>query len=190
MAYLGVTDNKPIPPVGAIVARFPGPVTLDGSRRKKLAMLAIPSVLILLFAVMLVRPPVRLALDWPVTIFAWSTIALFGWLAIGAAILLRRPTWWCLLLDADGFEVYSVLLFRPVRLHWRDVSEFRIRYVYGTSQLYGGREMATFEVPGARYGGRGTRILPDSYGLSEEDLVWLMNEWRARALARLAEQER
>jgi hypothetical protein len=173
------------PPVVAIVARFPGPVRLDGTPRKKLALLAIPSVLTVLFAVMLVRAPVRVPLDWPFTLFAMGMIGLFGWLAIGAAILLRRPIWWSLLLDADGFEVYSVLLFRPMRLHWRDVSEFRIRYVYGTSQFYGGREMATFEVPGARHGGRGTRILPDSYGLSEDDLAWLMNEWRARALARL-----
>jgi hypothetical protein len=177
-------------PVGAIVARFPGPVRLDGTRRKKLAMFAIFTVLTAIFAAVLGRALVRVPLDWPVTIFALSMIVLFGWLAIGAAIVLRRPDWWCLLLDADGFEVYSVLLFRPKRLRWREVSEFRVRYVYGTSHLYGGREVATFEVPGARRGGRGIRNLPDSYGLSEDDLAWLMNEWRVRALARLAEQER
>jgi hypothetical protein len=111
-------------------------------------------------------------------------ILAFGWLAVGAAIQLCRPSASCLTLDADGFETLNLLFFLRVRMHWRDVSEFQVRHVFGTSHLFGGRDVATFKVPGASFGARGIRMLPDSFGLSEDDLAWLMNEWRARALAR------
>jgi hypothetical protein len=181
---LGAIDDEPMPPVGAIVASFPGPIRLYVRRRRKLALFAISSVGAVMLAVALVRTP----LDWPTTIFAVSMTMLFGWLAIAYAMLLRRPAWWYLLLDADGFETSSPLFLRS-RVHWRDVSEFRVRYIPGTSYVYNGREVATFKVRGASFLRWGPRWFPDSYGLSEEDLTWLMNEWRARALARLAEQE-
>ena len=171
--------------VGAIVARFPGPVRLHVTRRRKLAIFAIAGAVTVLFAWLLIRTP----LTWWEATFVWIAILLFGWLAVGAAILLCKPSGWCLTLDADGFETLNLLFFLSVRMHWRDVGEFRVRYVPGTSYVLAGRKVATFKILGAPFGARGSRILPDSYGLSEDDLVWLMNEWRARALARSCAQQ-
>ena len=173
-------DTDPTDPLraNAILARFPGPVRLYVTGRKRFAIFAVALFFVVLCAWLLfgdhVRPP-----SWGDTIIAWFGLLLSGFAAVVSAILMWRPGVGYLMLDADGFV--TSYLFRDVRTHWRDVSDFRLERWPGSIN----DQTCMYDVPGAPFGKRGFRILPDNYGLTERDLVWLMNAWRARALERL-----
>jgi hypothetical protein len=93
--------------------------------------------------------------------------------------ILRGST---LRLDADAMHIYHGLKSSTHR--WADVSAFSVVDV--------GTLMIVFDDATMRDGslvqfnrsmiGRGGG-LPDTYGVTPEDLAWLLNEWRQRALS-------
>src|SRR5262245_29277494 len=95
-------DRNAPPDVDAILARFPGPVTLYVTRRQKLAMFAGGLAFAALGAWLLLgRHPSRL--DLHDTLIAWFGILLGGWIAVSALIVQSAPWTGSLTLDASGF---------------------------------------------------------------------------------------
>jgi hypothetical protein len=95
----------------AVLARFPGPVTLYPSRKKWLLVLAGGAV----FAVggaLMIR-------DGDPT--GWFVLVFFAAVALVAAAVLL-PGAGALTLDRDGFEITN--LFRHHRIRWQDASGF------------------------------------------------------------------
>ena len=158
-----------------ILERFPGPVTLHISARKKLLALALGSGL-LVFSIYLLVAPGIISGTYE-TIMACLSVLLFGGLTVRAVIMLLARSAARLTLDADGFEVSTV--FWHVPTPWRTVRGFRVeetgddkvkRIVYDVLTAGGERAQET-----------GTLL--DNYGLPDGDLARLMNEWRRRALS-------
>ena len=94
--------------------------------------------------------------------------------AVAGAVMLGRPGIGYITLDADGFETSSIY-GKVVRTHWRDVSEF-------SRQWFPSGPMVGWTIVYDVYDVPDLPMLLDNYGLSQGELVWLMNEWRARAL--------
>jgi hypothetical protein len=165
--------------IGATMARFPGPVTLCVSRFKFLGLLAAS----LGFVAALIYLLQHGGLSPGGAFKAWLGIAFFGAGALVAAVMVL-PGAGSLTLGADGFE--RITLFMKFRTPWRQVSDFVVAEVATR-----GRRMQFVSYDDAnctghsmnrRLTGRNS-ALPDSYGLSHQDLALLMNRWRARALA-------
>lgn len=177
-----------------ILARFPGPVTLYISRRRKLLGLIICLGFTVFLAWLLFTgyPMARSGASGPFgTIVAWAAMLGCGALSVRAVILLLLPDTASLTLDADGFRIGHV--FHGIRKPWRGVSEFRVATTRRYGNIGGPLSQVVYDDPGAearRRGAKVTRVLPEVYGrprLHGHDLAWLMNEWRQRALAQ-AEQ--
>ena len=169
--------------VDAILARFPAAVTLQASRGRFLGLLAGSLGFVAALMFMLQHGVIS-----PSGAFkAWLGIAFFGAGALVAVVMLL-PGAGSLTLRADGFD--RVTLFMTLRTPWQQVGNF------GVSELptrRGGRMRLVGyddgDLPGDNFSRRTTgrnAALPDTYGLSHEDLARLMNQWRARALARRA----
>ncbi len=168
--------------VDAILARFPGPVTLRVSRLKMLTLFAgsLAFVVCGLFLIVFVK-------GGPEALVAGiASVVFFGACAVIGAVMLL-PGAGSLTLDARGFEVCS--LFRRHRIAWPQASRFTV----ATLALPGNndRRMVGYDVDrlkgfGAEFSrdtiGRNA-ALPDTYRLSLEELARLMTEWRQRALA-------
>jgi hypothetical protein len=166
--------------VDAILARFPGPVTLHVGRLKFLGLLAAS----LGFAAVLLYMLDDGALSPSATFKAWLGIAVFGMCALVAAVMLL-PGAGSLTLGADGFD--RVTLFMTFRKPWRQVGNFTVVQYSprrGRTIRFVGYDDAALAAENVnhRLSGRNA-ALPDTYGLSHEDLASLMNQWRARALA-------
>lgn len=165
-----------------ILAHFPGPVTLTPSRLKLLGALALCVGVVVAFIALIVAERLYNTQEF---IKAYLGIALFAGLAVYAALRLL-PGAVTLTLDAGGFEIRN--LWRRTRTRWQDVSDFRPRE---DDDIEAGKMVGAVEVLTARLGPKRTRlmkvtgVLPDNYRLSKDDLVWLMEQWRARALALL-----
>jgi hypothetical protein len=166
--------SKALEQADAILQRFLGPVTLLASRRKWL--------LVLLgctgFAAAGVAM-VNAAAPW-----GSYVLIVFGAGAIVAAVMLV-PGAGALRLDRDGFVVRS--LFRSSRVRWQDASKFapvsippsmQRMVCYDDAKLAAGT-MAKLNVA---ITGRNS-ALPDSYGLSVDELARLMVQWREQAVA-------
>jgi hypothetical protein len=126
-----------------------------------------------------------------VVIFALNEGSLTGWLGVvvfvaGLLLLIVqivRPD--SLTLTRDSFSFRS--LGRQNRIAWADVAEFGLLryYVRGGVVKQVGMRMTRrstwrrLATSGARDGFEA--YLPDSYGLSVEDLIGLMEEWRLTA---------
>ena len=165
-----------------ILARFPGPVSLHVKRRRKLVAFALCLGLTVGFA-------------WAVFVAARNSdgwigfamfLALFGALTVRAAIIMLVPGIGSLRLEADGFSMEYIL--RTARTSWRDVvSDFRHETM---RRARGWLRVVAFEVASAsawrRDPTRAKRMLPDNFELTLDELAWLMNEWRRRALAQAA----
>lgn len=161
----------------AILARFPGPVTLYVSPKKKLGALILCIGFTAFCVYLLVAE--RSGSGW-YTAMAWFSTAMFGGLTVRAAILLLRPGCASLTLDADGFEIGHV--FRRIRSLWRDASGFRMQE--DDAELR--RVMFEALAAGHRRGTKKvSRMLPDNYGLPKDELARLLAAWRERALARV-----
>ncbi|HEX2217031.1 MAG TPA: hypothetical protein VHG27_10135 [Xanthobacteraceae bacterium] len=166
--------------VDVILEKFPGPVTLYVSRRKKLLALVV-CLAFTAFMLWLVNNPRERLLrpHWYDFVMAWVSLAFFGALTLRAVFLLAWPRSASLTLDANGFEIGYVLWRR--RFAWHGVRAFR------------GDKWGAWYLPvkyeeldpdaGPRDPLARTRALPDHYGLPREDLVWLLSAWRERALA-------
>jgi hypothetical protein len=164
----------------AILAKFPGPVRLYLSKLKRILMVAIGAPVAALCAWILLAGHVRLSEQGGTAVLIGIVMLLCSGSAVTGALMLRRPGSGYMTLDADGFET-SGLYGEPRRTHWRDVSEFELRDrpgSVGTIDL-----VAMYDLPNApsllRWG-----MLPDNDGLTEPEIVRLMNEWRTRALKR------
>ena len=102
--------------VDAILARFPGPVTLYPSRRKLIGMLAIALGFVTISILLLRGKPADSA-TWMI----WACLLFFGACAL-IGIVMLLPGAASLTLTAEGFEVVS--LFRCMRTPWSAASGF------------------------------------------------------------------
>jgi len=185
--------------VAAILARFPGPVTLNVSRRKWLWFLVIGLTFAAMGGWMIVEPAlfetriVSLGVRGmiPIVAWAWIILAFFG-LGSVVIVLTLLPGASGMTLDANGFVVCS--LFRRSTYQWANVDEFEISevplgYRSRAMKLVGFNDRSAAQGTVARLNvalaGRNS-ALPDTYGFKLEDLVGLMSTWRMRALARRA----
>lgn len=157
--------------VDAILERFPGPVTLHMSWRRKLVGLVI-NIGFVLFIIWLLytgdvaRTSRTAGYD---LVLAWISLFVFGALAIRGILLFLLPGAARLTLDADGFEI--AYIFSRFRHSWREVSALRAETAH--SQI-------KFDLHTERGGAASREVLP-VYGLSKDDFIHLMNTWRGRA---------
>lgn len=166
--------------VDAIMGRFPGPVTLHVGRLKFLGLLAASLGFVATLLYMLEDG----ALSPSATLKAWLGIAVFGMCALVAAVMLL-PGAGSLTLGVDGFE--RVTLFMTFRKPWRQVGNFTVvQYPVrrGRTIRFVGYDDVALAPDNRNYQMSGRNAsLPDTYGLSHEDLASLMSQWRARASA-------
>jgi hypothetical protein len=158
---------------GAILSRFPGPVTLYPSRRKWLLVLA-GGVLLAAGGVLMVRSGDPTG---------WFPLIFFALVAVVAAAAML-PGAGALLLDREGFQVTT--LFRHHRTRWQDATGFMASRIPPASQRFvvyddvtqSAKSLAKINVEIIGRNG----ALPDTYGLSPDDLASVMAQWRERAL--------
>jgi hypothetical protein len=154
-----------------VLARFPGPVTLRPSF-KKWGLIFAGCAVCVIIGQWMIRD--NAPTGWPVLIFFGA-----GMLVAAVAML---PGAVALTLDSTGFEVTS--FYRRSRTRWQDATDFtaarilpaRTRFVVFNDTRTGRRlaKVNTF------LAGR-SAALPDTYGLSGDDLAQLMAQWRERA---------
>jgi hypothetical protein len=166
--------------VSAILARFPGPVTLHPSRIRYVGLLAASLGFVAALVFMLQHGSIGPG----GALKAWLGIAFFGVGALIGAVMLL-PGAGRLTLDADGFE--RVTLFMKFPASWQQASDF-IVWEHRTGRGHRVRLVAyddncVGDNMSRRLSGRNAG-LPDTYGLSPEELARLMTQWRGRALTR------
>ncbi len=155
------------------LARFPGPVTIYPSRKKWLLVFAGGALFTAGGAWMIASGDAS----------GWFVLIFFALVAIVAAAALL-PGAGALMLDGDGFEVTN--LFRHHRSRWPDTAGFtaaRIPPARQTMVVYNdatqtAKSLAKINVAIV---GRNS-ALPDTYGLSADQLAGMMAQWRERAL--------
>lgn len=167
--------------VEAVLARFPGPVTLYVGRGKKLLALAL-CVAFAAFMIWLAMNPRERVFRSPGydIVMTWISLLVFGGLSVRAVLMLAWPHSASLRLDADAMEVGRV--FGAVRSAWANVDGFRSDDTESFTVVY--------NVTDARSRTPATRYLPDNYGFAKRDLARLLNAWRQQALASSANHER
>lgn len=170
--------------VDALLQRYPGPVELHVPQRKTLLILI--GVIVFagtcLYYLQKEKPEILIAA------LLWFCVAVLG-LSIPLVLyqLIRGVS---LRLESDGFRIKQPWKWRFVL--WKDASEFGI----GSTSLIESHQndwstVVTFDDKNVEESklialnrsitGRNS-ALPDTYGLSAEDLQSLMNGWRGRAL--------
>jgi hypothetical protein len=162
------------PDTSEILSRFPGPVTLYPSRKKWLLVCA-GSALFAIGGVWMVRSG-----EW----MGWLPLIFFSLVALVAAVAML-PGAGALTLGREGFEITNLFRRHPTR--WQDALRFttaRIppatqRWVVYDDTSQSAKRIAKINVEVV---GRNA-ALPDTYGLSPDDLGHLMMRWRERALA-------
>jgi len=172
--------RKPEAP-GTLLRRFPGPVELRADRLKYFYLLIGAAIFGGLTFWLLQRE----RFGWFETVMLWLCV-LFCAAAIPLMIVLmfREST---LRLDAEGLRVAHG--WRNQLTRWADTSLFEVASVpipSGEAPLVvyddATSRNSTLRALNTSIVGRNA-ALPDTYGLSHEDLAWLLNEWRERALA-------
>jgi hypothetical protein len=169
-------EGRPVPP-DDMLQRFPGRVILQTPRAKLIFFLG--STLLFGFSL----TGMALYSDMGVLEKAIMWIGAVGCAAAVPAFLLailRGPT---LRLDADAMHVSQGPKSSTHR--WADVSVFSVVDVGMRMVIFDDATMSDGGVVQFNRGmiGRGGG-LPDNYGMAPEQLAWLLNEWRARALSR------
>jgi hypothetical protein len=156
----------------AILAQFPGPVTLYPSRRKWLLLLLTTAAFTAAGVDMVVTAQPQ----------GWAVLIFFG-VGIVVSALMLLPGAAGLTLDRDGFTTTS--LFRANRSLWQNVTGFQaISVPFSPKAMVGfddvmAKGKALAELSTAMAGRSGA--LPDTYGLAVEELVRVMAQWRERA---------
>jgi hypothetical protein len=160
--------------ISQILSRFPGPVTLYPSRRKWLLVFTGGA----LFAV----GGVWMVKSGDAT--GWFPLIFFLLVALVAAVAML-PGAGALMLDREGFQITN--LFRRHRTPWRDAVHFTASSIPPARQrwvVYDDVSQSTKPVAKINVAIIGRNAaLPDTYGLSPDDLGQLMTQWRERALA-------
>jgi len=165
--------------VSVLLKGFPAPLVLRPSVRKWLWVLAAAIVFVVAGILSIEQP--RHAHDASV---GWFAVVFFG-LGIVISVMMLIPGGAGLTLNSDGFVVRKFFYDRTVR--WADVGEFAIRevnYPRGSKKFVVYNDPSakgTLAAANARLTGH-TGALPDTYGLSVDDLCRLMALWRQRAL--------
>ncbi len=117
----------------------------------------------------------------------WAAILLFGVLMVVCCMLLLPGSTY-LKLDPTGFTICS--LFRVHSIRWYEVDSFeaangpKINFVVINFSTFGQGQQFARKLAVAL--GRHDVLLPDTYGLSAEDLAAVMNDWRERWAASTA----
>lgn len=157
--------------------KFPGPISLP-SRVKWWNSISIGSALII-FSI-LVRYLSDNSIEQTLPIFAVALVGI-GCIVIGMILFVRPGA--CLRLDKTGFEVVSP--FRKQVFRWSEVSDFGIwshkRSSFVAFNAARPRLTISDRLNAALTNGRNA-TLPDTYGMSADDLVQLMAAWRNSAL--------
>jgi hypothetical protein len=140
---------------------------LRPSRKKWLGILLM-SLLFCAIGVMMIRDGKMLG---------WFPLLAFGIVAI-VSLVLMFPGVGYLKLDKDGFTVCS--LYRASTFRWDDVTEFGLGFnklvSFNFSPAYTQHQRMR-EINKAI--GSFDAAIPDSYGMTPEDLLLLMNKWMA-----------
>jgi hypothetical protein len=156
----------------AVLTRFPGPVALYPSRRKW-ALVLIGCGLFAAGGVWMIED--KNPWGWFVLIFFF-----IGAVVAAAALM---PGAGALTLDGSGFEIKN--LFRRRRMRWQDATDFEAAVIppAGTKLVVFNdiktKDQAISNLNAAIAGRNGA--LPDTYGLSADDLARVMTRWRERA---------
>jgi hypothetical protein len=123
--------------------------------------------------------------DLEADLAGWVLILFFG---LGAIVFCLHllPGSAYLKLDPAGFTVCS--LFRAHSYRWYEVDSFEVGkfrrrklVVFNFSNLHRGQEFV--RKLSSAIGGYEGALVPETYGLSAEELAATMNEWRARAVS-------
>lgn len=161
----------------ALLAGYPGPVVLRASPRKHLLLAAASAVFGGAVLGMLRHEAVPVAMQ----VLLWPGVILFlGGAPLLVLVAVRGSS---LRLDADGLVIAQA--WRSHRVRWRDASGFHATTVAGTLQRLvvfddaaaGASRMAAMNrgLTGRSSG------LPDTYGLTPEELAVLLTAWCAQA---------
>jgi hypothetical protein len=159
-----------------VLQRYPGPVTLRTPRRKLIFIL----ISTIIFGGCLLWLALYSDMDVFGLFFMW--LGAIGCAAAVPAFLIAIQRGSTLRLDQQGMQVWQGLKTSTHR--WADVSEFSVVDVGMRMVVFDDMAIADGSVVqfNRSVTGRGGG-LPDSYGMPPEHLAWLLNEWRARALA-------
>lgn len=161
--------------VRSLLLQFPGPLTLHASRSRFLMLFAGSASFVAIGAVLMVQDGSDAKL--------WFCVLFFGLCATVFAINLL-PGSASLTLDKDGFRVKQFWFIRKSR--WKNVTSIDAGYLppsrtktvrYNDTQWSGWR-LARWETAKLDY----NAVLPDTYGMSADDLAALMVQWRDRVL--------
>ena len=161
--------------VQSLLLQFPGPLTLQASRSKFLRLFAGSVSFVAIGAGLMVHDGSEAML--------WFGVLFFGLCAAVFAINLL-PGSASLTLDTDGFRVKQFCFVRKSR--WKNVTNIDAGYLppspiktvqYNDTQWSGWR-LARWETAKLGY----NAVLPDTYGMSADDLAALMVQWRDRVL--------
>ena len=161
--------------VEPLLLQFPGPFTLYPSRSKFFMLFAISASFVTVGAVMLVKQNSSATMWFGVLFFALCAVV------FGAYLL---PNSASLTLDADGFQLKQFYFARKHR--WQNVTNIdadyappsRIKRVRYDDSQWSGWRLARWETALLGY----NATLPDTYGISADDLAALMAQWHDRAL--------
>jgi hypothetical protein len=176
----GLLLRRSLPP-DVLLQKFPGPVELSVDRRKFLFLMVGVAIFagVALWAIDSQRP------GWFIRIVLWLCVIVCAAAIPLLIVLMFRGS--SLRLDGEGLEVRHA--FRRRLTRWADTSVFEVSTL---SLPHGNLTMVVFDdrnSKGSRLGpinasmtGR-SGTLPDSYGMAHEELAWLLNAWRRRALA-------
>ena len=169
-----------------ILAKFPGPVELRSDRRKTALLLVGTLVFGGVILWMLLHEPVG---TWR-SILMWPGVVLCALGAPVIAVLLVRGG--SLRLTAEALELRHVRGLHA--MPWRDLGLFEVGHIppsYTPMVLYDDASKASGLLAHANAAMLGRNSgLPDSYGMSHEELAQLLNGWRERASAQPAEPKR
>jgi hypothetical protein len=184
MRHTDVSESTgPSGKVVAILAQFPGPVTLRASKLKWIvvlvgnAFIGVGGVVLSLWS--------YLQGGLTIGVVAGSVVGLFCVLAatVGTFSLVTERMW--AKLDTEGFDTQNVWGRRRHR-RWQDTDGFTAQWInFWPCTVYDDVNPASgwWEALNRAYIG-GKSLLPDTYGLGAENLAYLMTAWRQSALAR------
>jgi hypothetical protein len=167
-------DPKLDSSVEALLGRYPGPMLLRPSSRKW-SLILLASAGFAVSFVLLIR---TMQLEAWFAGVLWFFAAFFAAGTVAATVQLL-PGASELTLNATGFEV--VRFFRRQRTDWQDASRFTPVAIPPYDVPLVAYDDANAQTGTSSITGR-TATLPDTYGLSADDLASLMGRWRDRAI--------
>ena len=175
----GLFMRREVPPE-VLLERFPGPVRLSVGRMKFLYLMVGAAI----FGGVTFSMIQDDAVGWFAALFLWlGVLGCAVSVPIMAFFLVRGSS---IQLDREGLSIRHG--WRRRLLPWGSVDGFQVSVVPGPSD----QEVVVYDdvTSGGTSGAINTALtghnaaLPDSYGLSPDELAWLLNQWRERALAK------